>query len=356
MLSNTNRERTEILFGEQNALNVSLKLGANAKFKINFMTESKDATVYVYVDEYRNSIAQARGRGVKIRFLTEINKDNISYCKQLMQCVDELRHLDGVRGNIAVSESEYNASVSLQEERPLAQIIYSNVRALVEQQHYIFETLWNKGTPAEQKIREIEEGVVTHYETRIIENPDEVIKEIGRLTASSNKLDTCLTPGGLQYSHNYFFDLKKKLLDKQRRGEHKGIRYVTNIDNGNLYICKLYLEHGIQIRHVKNLPPMSFGVSDREIAVTIEKMEGGKRVQSLLISNEPLYVRHFTSLFEEIWRNGIDAATKIRNIEEGYELANVDVLPNTEESLRKGWTLVGSAKEEVLLMFSTPSA
>jgi two-component system, OmpR family, sensor histidine kinase VicK len=348
-----------MLYGVQNVLNVSLKLAANAKYKIDFMADSKGSTVYVCVDEYRNGIVQAKGRGVKIRFLTEITKENISYCKQVMQYVDELRHLDGVRGNFAVSESEYNASATLQEERPFMQTIYSNVRAFVDQQQYIFETLWNKGAPAEKKIKEIEEGGeggVTRYGTRIIENPDEVIKEIGRLTASSNKLDTCLTSGGLQYSHKYFFDLKKRLLDKQRRGEHEGIRYITNIDNDNVDVIKTYLDYGIQIRHVKNLPPMSFGVSDKEIAVTIEKMEGGNRVQSLLISNEPLYVRHFTSLFEEIWRNGIDAIAQIRNLEEGRGLANVDLILNPEESLRKAWTLVGSAKEEVLLMFSTPSA
>jgi signal transduction histidine kinase len=85
-------------------------------------------------------------------------------------------------------------------------------------------------------------------------------------------------------------------------------------------------------------------------------MEGGRRVQSLLISNEPLYVRHFTSLFEEIWRNGIEAAAQIRNLEEGHELANVDLISNPEESLRKAWTLVGSTKEEVLVMFATASA
>jgi signal transduction histidine kinase len=355
LLSDTNPERTEILYGAQNALNVSLKLVANAKYKINLMADSKASTVYACVDEYRNSIVQLKGRGVQIRFLTEIAKDNISYCKQLMKYVDELRHLDGVKGNLAVSESEYNASVSLQQERPIVQTIYSNVRAFVDQQQYIFETLWNKGTPAEKKIKEIEEGV-THSETRIIESPEEVIKEIGRLNVSSNKLDTCLSSGGLQYSHKYFFDLKKRLLDKQRRGEHKGIRYITNIDNDNVHIAKLYLDYGIQMRHMKNLPPMSFGVSDKEIAVTIEKMDGGKRVQSLLISNEPLYVRHFTSLFEEIWRNGIDAAAQIRNLEEGHELTNVDLILNPEESLRKAWTLVGSAKEEVLLMFSTASA
>jgi signal transduction histidine kinase len=234
-------------------------------------------------------------------------------------------------------------------------MVTSTVKVFVQQQQLFFETLWNKAIPAEERIKEIEEGV-TRYKTKIIEDPDEVIKEIGRLTASSNKLDTCLTSGGLQYSHNYFFEIKKRLLEKQQKREHEGIRYVTNIDTGNLQISKLYLESGIQIRHTKNLPPMSFGVSDKEIAVTIEKMEEGKKVQSLLISSEPLYVRHFTSLFEEIWRNGIDAATQIQNIEEGHELANVDIIPNPEESLRKAWTLVGSAKEEVLLMFSTSSA
>jgi two-component system sensor histidine kinase VicK len=342
----------------QNALNILQKLCARAKSKIDFMVNAKGSTVYVAINEYKNGITEAKGRGIKIRFLTEITHDNIPYCRQLVQYVDELRHLDGVRGNMALSEREYNASVALHEEKPLVHTIYSNIGTFVDQQQYIFETLWSKGVPAEQKIKEIEGGgiIIRQHKTKIIENSDEAIKEIGRLTASSNKLDTCLTSGGLQYSHNYFFDIKKRLLEKQQKGEHEGIRYITNIDSGNLQISKLYLESGIQIRHMKNLPPMSFGVSDKEIAVTIEKMEKGRRIQSLLISNEPLYVRHFTSLFEEIWRNGIDATIQIRNIEEGHELANVDVIPNPEESLRKAWTLVGSAKEEVLLMLATSSA
>jgi two-component system sensor histidine kinase VicK len=358
LLSRSNRERTEILYGEQKALNVSQTLCANAKSKINFIADANRSSVYVSVNEYRNGIAQAKDRGVKIRFLTEITKDNILYCKQIMQYVNELRHLEGVQCNVALSESEYNASVSSREERPLVQTIHSNIRAFVDQQQYIFETLWNKGVPAENKIKEIEGlgGIAQQHNTKIIEDPEEAIKEIGRLTASSNKLDTCLTSGGLQYSHNYFFEIKKKLLEKQQRGEHEGVRYITNVDSGNLQISKLYLESGIQIRHMKNLPPMSFGVSDKEIAVTIEKMEEGKKIRSLLLSSEPLYVRHFTSLFEEIWRNGLDAAVQIRNIEEGYELANVDVLPNPQESLQKAWTMVGSAREEVLLMFATSSA
>ena len=87
----------------------------------------------------------------------------------------------------------------------------------------------------------------------------------------------------------------------------------------DLDLIKIFLNAGIQVRHVKNIPPMNFGVSDKEVAVTIEKMEAGKMSQSFLISNEPLYINHFNSLFEEIWRNGIDAEHKMNAIQGGVD-------------------------------------
>jgi two-component system, OmpR family, sensor histidine kinase VicK len=348
-------EKTEVIYGAENVLNRGLQGIPLAKETIDLCGEGDGPSAIVANEPILKKYIEASKRGVKIRQITEITKNNIHDCKKLMDCM-ELRHLDGLHGYfVVVDGKQFNSHAYGQDAKSFPHMVTSTVKVFVQQQQLFFETLWNKAIPAEERIKEIEEGVI-HYQTRIIDNPDEVIKEIRRLTASSDRLDTCLTSGGLQYSYNYFFDIKRKLLEKQTRGQHQGIRYITKIDSDNLQISKLYLESGIQIRHMKNLPPMSFGVSDKEIAVTIEKMEEGKRVQSLLISNEPLYVKHFTSLFEEIWKNGIDAAAQIRNIEEGHELANVDVIPNPEESLRKAWTLVGSAKEEVLLMFATSSA
>ncbi|HJR48262.1 MAG TPA: HAMP domain-containing sensor histidine kinase [Nitrososphaeraceae archaeon] len=346
---------SEILYGAENAVGRGVQFMQNVKRRMDIFFDHRAPSIVIDLEEYRNGYRDIRRRGAKIRAFTEITKENIHYCKELMKLVDELRHLDGVKGGMAVSESEYMATTVLEESKPLTEVIYSNVKEVVEQNQYIFDTLWRSAISAEQKIKEIEEGRVTRYETRIIENPDEVIKEIGRLTASSNKLDTCLTSGGMQYSHNYFFDLKKKLLVKQKRGEHKGIRYITNIDNGNLYISKLYLEDGIQIRHIKNLPPMSFGVSDKEIAVTIEKMEGGRRIQSLLISTEPLYVRHFTSLFEEIWRNGIDARHRVKQVEEGVE-SDIEVIQNPDRTEELYWDIAKSAEKEILLILPTANA
>jgi hypothetical protein len=80
-------------------------------------------------------------RGGRIRAFTEITRENLSYCKELMNLVNELRHLDGVRGGIAISDTEYMATTVLQEGAPLTEVIYSSIREVVEHGQYIFDTL-----------------------------------------------------------------------------------------------------------------------------------------------------------------------------------------------------------------------
>jgi signal transduction histidine kinase len=217
--------------------------------------------------------------------------------------------------------------------------------------------LWNTAIPAEQRIREIEEGI-THYETRIVEDANQIIEEISRITANSNELSTCLTSGGMQYSYKYFFKIKKKLLEKQKKGKHKGIRYITKIEkeDNTIDLVKTYLSYGIQIRHVKNLPPMSFGVSDKEMSATIEKMEGGKKIQSLLISNEPSYINHYNTIFEELWKSGIDAVNRIKDLEVGLDTANIEIIQNPKEGVERAWRYLKTSRSNVSVLFPTANA
>jgi signal transduction histidine kinase len=359
------KERTEVVHGIDNVINIVLQFLSQTNNKIDACVDYTRPSLAIDFLALKNAFLNAKKRGVKLRYVTEITKDNISYCKQLLTTmVYELRHLEGVKGNFYISESAYLAPATFHEKgKPASQIIYSNVKEIVEHQRYVFESFWDRAVPAKQRIKEIEEGTSSsaaatlHYETRIIDNSDEIVKEISRLTASSNELATCLTSGGMQYSHKYFFELKKKLLEKQKKGEHKGIRYVTNIDNENaIDIAKKYLGYGIKVKHVKNLPPMSFGVSDREIAVTIEKMEGGRVAQSLLISNEPLYLKHFSSIFEELWRNGTDCADRIRELEQGIEPARIEIIETPSKAVELARNLVKAAKYEVLRLYPSLNA
>jgi signal transduction histidine kinase len=148
----------------------------------------------------------------------------------------------------------------------------------------------------------------------------------------------------------------KKLLIKQRKGEHKGIRYITNIDRVNIKLVREYLKSGIQIRHARNLPPMSFGISDKEIVATIDKMEYGKRIQNLLMSNESAYLKHFGSIFEELWNSGVDAADRIKDIEEGIDFADIEIIANPREGISRAWRIIKSARKEILIMFSSANA
>jgi two-component system, OmpR family, sensor histidine kinase VicK len=347
-------ERTEVLHGEQSVVNTVLQFTSKAKSRIDACVDYTRPLLAVEIEQLRKAFLDAKRRGVKLRYITEITEDNVGYCKELIKIVDDLRHLEGIKGNFYLSETEYIAPATFHEKgKPASWIIYSNVKEIVEyQRHFVFDSFLSRSIPAEQKIKEIEEGII-HYETRIVEDPDQIIEEISRLTANSNELSTCLTPGGMQYSYNYFFKIKKKLLEKQKKGQHKGIRYISRIEKDNIDLTKTYLNYGIQIRHVKNLPPMSFGVSDKEMLATIEKMEGGKKIQSLLISNEPLYIKHFNSLFEELWKNGIDATETIREIEEKVQVEFVDVIADHEKASLILLDLAKSLKKEALSLMPT---
>jgi two-component system, OmpR family, sensor histidine kinase VicK len=118
----------------------------------------------------------AKGRRVKFRYITEITKENISYCKQIIKQFNaELRHLHGVKGNFEINDGgqQYIGTANLQKAEPLKQLIYSNVKEIGEQQQYVFDTLWNKAIPSDEKMKEIEEGIIPEL-TDIIQNPDEI--------------------------------------------------------------------------------------------------------------------------------------------------------------------------------------
>jgi two-component system, OmpR family, sensor histidine kinase VicK len=255
-----------------------------------------------------------------------------------------------------VSETEHLAPiVSFEKGKVAARIIYSNVKEIVEQHEYMFDTLWSKSISAEYRIKEIEQGT-DPIRTRLLENQDEIIREIKRLNDKANQLSICTEFGGMQMSYKYFYDTYKMIVDKHKRGENmKGLRWLTNIDDKeSANLVKLFLQSGMQIRHLKNTPPLNFGVSDNEVAFTIDKMEGGKMSSSFLISNEPLYVNHFNSVFEELWRNGIDATDRIREIEEKVEVEFVDAITDPEKVSSILLDLAKSVKNEALCLIPTP--
>jgi two-component system, OmpR family, sensor histidine kinase VicK len=360
--SSSPEKRSEILYGVENAVGRGVYFMSNVKKRMDIYFDNRAPSIVVEVPEYRNGYIQIRKRGGKIRAFTEITKDNINYCKELIKLVDELRHLSGVKGGLAVSETDYMATTILEEAKPLTQVIFSSVKEVVEQGQYIFDTLWNTAVPAEQKIREIEEGLEP-VRTRIFESQDQIIEQIRNLNNSADHLSICSSLGGMQMSYDLFFDTYRNIVNKFRKeeeeeeGDFNRLRWIINIDKDSIKLVKLFLEVGFQIRHVKNMLPLNFGVSDKEVAIRLEKIEGGKVSQSFLISNEPLYVSHFNSVFEEIWKNnGIDAKERIRDIEAGLDTADIEIIQNPKEAIKRAWDYLKTSRSDVSAVFPTANA
>jgi len=344
---------TKVLHGSDSVLLTELRFFSKTKQRIDTCMNYTRPRLAIEIDAIKKCFLEAKSQGIKLRYLTEITNDNIDHCKKLMKIVDEFRHLDGIKANFMINEREYLAPAILYDEGKIAsQIIYSNVKEVLEQQQYIFDTFWSKAIPAEQRIREVEEGAV-RYETKLLEDKDAILKKIENAIKTSNEILVCSQSGGLQLVYNNFFDLNQKVLEKYKKGEHKGIRWITSIDEGNVDLVKTFLRSQMQIRHTKDLTPMSFTITDKEFQATIEKMEGGKMVQGLLVSNEPIHINHYKSIFEKVWKNGVDAADRLTDIETGTDLADIEVIRNPTRAQELYLSLLKSATEEILLILPT---
>ena len=138
---------TQVLTDEEKIVEAIREFQASTK---EFWGACVDSSIPSFsVGRVRNGYIEAKKRGVRILYITEITKDNLQYCKEIMQFV-ELRHLDGVKGNFAVSDTEYVAGVKRGD--TLVSLVRSDVKELVQQQRHIFDTLWQYAVPAKEKL------------------------------------------------------------------------------------------------------------------------------------------------------------------------------------------------------------
>ncbi|MGA9169482.1 MAG: hypothetical protein WBZ20_04975, partial [Nitrososphaeraceae archaeon] len=328
-------ERTDLLHGVDNVINSELQFFSSSKKRIDTCMNYTRPSLAIVLEPIKKAFHHARSRGVRLRYITEITYENISACKELVTMVDELRHLDGIKGNFMISESEYLAPLVLFEKGKIAsQIIYSNVKEIVDQHQYVFDILWSKANSAQQRIKEIEEGT-EHYQTKFLEKSEEVTKEIkNRMDAinSSDDWSICSTFDGLKMIYDNFY-MQNGVLDNHTKVNRT--KWIGNIDKNSIDLVKIFLHLGMQIKHIKNMPPMNFAVSSKEMYATIDEMKGGQLAKCLLTSNEPIYVKHFNFIFEELWKNGIEAKDRINTIEEGIDQSNIEIIQNPEESIKR---------------------
>ncbi|HEU4444660.1 MAG TPA: HAMP domain-containing sensor histidine kinase [Nitrososphaeraceae archaeon] len=336
---------TKVLYGVETVVNTI----------IEFLNRTNDA-VFACVDQTRpiltletlglkNAFLYAKKRGVKLHYVTEITKDNLSYCKQLMDMVDELRHLDGIKGNFYVSESGYLAPATAHEVgRSASQVIYSNVTEIIEHQRYVFDSFWNKAIQAGDRIREIEEGIDL-AKTEVIHSPQKIMDTLLDMTKSARHEILLILPtinAFLREERIGTFELlKNSILEK-----NVIVRIITPINDQ----IEALLQN-VSVAMTNELPPERQGkdkkrqgdlqvqrstiqfketavttvtilVIDRKVSLAIEKTDDSKpdfmeAVGLSTYSNSEPTVVSYVSIFEALWKqaelvNQLEAHDKLQ--------------------------------------------
>jgi len=341
-------KNTRILYGAENAVGKGVEFMKNTKHKMDITFDHRAPSIVIKIPQYYNGYQDILSRGGKIRCITIITQENLAYCEELIKIVTELRHLDNLKGGIAINDHEYMATTVLQEAQPLTEVIYSNVDEVVEQGQFVFDTLWKNAIPAKQKIRELKEGIKS-YETKLIEeSSDSLIEDvISQILFNATEINICTSIEGLKYNKNYLTRPLFSLLESKKEVP-KRIRIIVEINRDNFEMVKRLRNLGIEVKHSKDVFSINYIVTDSDLAVAIKKTGKNAPGDSILYSNDPSYLEHFSKGFDEVWRNGKDPGRIIKSLEDETELSFIKTIDDPMESINLVKTLMMSAETEIL--------
>ena len=295
--------------GAENILKSTLEITSEIKHSIDNCIDSSAPLSFVSKDlPMFKALSEAKKKGIKSRFITEITRNNILYCKELMKIV-ELRHLDKIKGNFGIIDgTDYRASASMIEGHPPNELIISNVNTFVEQQQVFFDMLWDKAVPAVQRISEIEEGAIPDV-LEILKDPSETISFGYRLVKVAR--DEILI----------IFHTANALLRQEKSGGidlliENTTRYKTRVkilvpieDKITDIIKRLEKINGIQIRNIEPTMQtrMTILIVDRTYSLVVELKDDTKddtkeAIGLATYSSSKSTVLSYVSIFDTLWK------------------------------------------------------
>src|SRR5690242_594123 len=331
-ISETASGITEILYGGENTANRLLHVFSRAKKSWDACGDSTSPSVCMGFEPIKKAYLDLNKRQIKIRFITEINRSNLSYCKELMK-ISELHHLDGVKGNFGICDKkEYLAAPTITEAQPAPQLIYSNTREVIEQQQYVFDSFWNKAIPADQKIREIEEGV-TLGSTEVILSPLRIQELFIDLVKSAKQEILLILPTTNSFLREHKLGIIQLLKQVASVSEYNvNVRILTPTNDAIEKILKNMTltaaatttttttaaaeeqkkeNEKFGIRRIElttefAVSTVTIAVADRQISLAIEKKDDTKEnfidaIGLATYSTSKPTVSSYVSIFENLW-------------------------------------------------------
>jgi two-component system sensor histidine kinase VicK len=298
-------EVTKVFYGVETVISTVIEFLNQTNFVVYACVDQTRPILTLDIMVLKNAFLDAKNRGVKLLYITEITKDNLTYCKQLMEMTHELRHLDGIKGNFYISESGYLAPATLHEKgKPASQIIYSNVDEIIEHQKYVFDSFWDRAIPAAQRIKEIEEGLAPEF-YEVINDHGKAAQTLAELAKSVKKEALLFLPNDKSLVRVERLGLVGYVVKASQSGAT--VKIISPLSEVNADIVRRISEEapGIQVLNGNN-SPYGMYIADGEKFIIAELRNPDAEVLTesigfMVYSNRKTSVISFKSIFELLW-------------------------------------------------------
>lgn len=343
--ANANAEKVEIMSDRVKIANTIAEVISRAKNLIAICVD-KNTLKPIGIDQCQLALARAQKKGIIIKYVTEITKPNLEYSKELLE-IAQVQHIDGIKGNFVVTDTEYIGTAALEDKQFISQLIYSNSKQVVDQHKFLFETLSEKAIPAIQRIKEIEEFLLTER-TKVVYGEEQIINTILSWQRNAQKHWNLYVDSAIP-NFSMSEKIRKAYTDANQRGVK--IRYITEITKDNIEICKEIMKYA-EVRHLVGVIG-NFVVSEKEyLGEAISK----DFFSHLVYSNKKEIVDQQNYIFENLWNNSVSQEDKIKQMEQGIEPEEIKILSNPDDIQHLYKDLLQSAMSEISLIVSTPNA
>ena len=94
-------ETTEVLYGNDNIQGRVVEAYSLIQEELDGCVDYSGVSMHIELEAIYNFHVQLKRNGIRLRVVTEVTPDNISYVKKLME-VSEVRHLAGVKCNFGI--------------------------------------------------------------------------------------------------------------------------------------------------------------------------------------------------------------------------------------------------------------
>jgi len=314
-------EMTEVLYDPNEIITRVVEYCHTIKYTLDGCIDVNSPSIFVIPNHpVTEAYIDMKNRGVRLRFISEITKDNLQYCKELMK-IGEVRHLDEVKGNFGVADGRvYHAGAKSVKSAPPPQLIISTVKAVVDQQQYFFDMLWKKAIPVKHRIKEIEQGLKREF-METIQDPYETQKIIDNLIKSANEEILITFPSKTTTADKRLYQYEQEyLLQLLRDATNRGVKLRLLVDNSEIERIERELSgtgSSSDLVEIQNLDKQQqnkiiSAIADRELCLTVEvktkdvydydEYDSALEVLGLATySNSVSTVLSYTSIFETLW-------------------------------------------------------